>query len=361
MERTLCPFAGSLRALTSLPLVILAVSGIQGCVPDPGPAAVDETVAPVEWYAVYFTEPWGPEASSLRGGPDAALAEAIEAARYTVDVAAYQINLWSVRDALIRAHRRGVSVRVVTDSDNVLEPEIADLEAAGIPVLGDRREPLMHHKFVVLDRLEVWTGSMNLTVNGAYRNNNNLIRLRSSRIAEDFSREFDEMFVDDRFGALSQADTPHPRVTQDGTLVEVLFSPDDGVSDRIVELLQGAERSIHFMAFSLTSDPIAEAMAERARAGVEVQGVVETSQAGNQGSDVTLLQQAGVEVLLDGNPGNMHHKVIVIDGEVVVTGSYNFSRSAEERNDENTLIIHSVDIARQYLAEFVRLFVAAGG
>ena len=105
-----------------------------------------------------------------------------------MDVAIYDLNLWSIRDALIAAHRRGVDVRMVTESDNMDEQEVQELKEAGIEVLGDRHESLMHDKFVVIDRLEVWTGSMNFTTGGAYLDNNNLIRLRSSKLAEDYTR-----------------------------------------------------------------------------------------------------------------------------------------------------------------------------
>ncbi|MDH5508038.1 MAG: phospholipase D-like domain-containing protein, partial [Anaerolineae bacterium] len=117
-----------------------------------------------DWYTVYFSQPGS---GTLRGGPDAALAAAIDAARASVDAAIYDLNLWSIRDALLAAQRRGVTVRIVTESDNLDRPELQELIAAGIEVLGDRREALMHNKFVVIDRYEVWSGSMNLTLNGA--------------------------------------------------------------------------------------------------------------------------------------------------------------------------------------------------
>ncbi|HEY44569.1 MAG TPA: hypothetical protein G4O11_11370 [Anaerolineae bacterium] len=318
-----------------------------------------ETVSNEGWYAIYFTDPTSPSASSLRGGPDAALAEAIDSARYSVDVAIYRLDLWSIRDALIRAHMRGVRVRVVTDSDHEDEAEIVDLRGVGILVIGDQREPLMHHKFIVIDGVEVWTGSMNYTVSGAYRNNNNLIRIRSSRVGQDYTREFEEMFLEDRFGALSETDTPYPVLTIDGIQVEVYFSPDDGVEDRIVDVLRGAEESIDFMVYTFTSDALAEVILERAKGGVDVRGVIEKDQASNPGSDYERLRQAGLDVRLDSNPRNMHHKVIIIDGSIVITGSFNFSRSAEEHNDENILILYDVGVSQEYLLEFKRIFEIA--
>ena len=306
---------------------------------------------------VFFSNPEAPEAAKYRGGPDEALAQALRAAQFSVDAAIYDLNLWSIRDALIAAQQSGVQVRIVAESDNLDETEMQELQDAGIEVLGDRRESLMHNKFVVIDGLEVWTGSMNFTTNGAYRNDNNLLHIRSTKLAENYTSEFEEMFGQDMFGDRIIARTPNPALLIDGTAIETYFSPDDGTANQIIAALQNAQESIYFLAFSFTSDPIAEALLERATAGVEVAGVFEESQYhANTGGEFDRLAAAGLDVRLDGNPNNMHHKVFIIDGKIVVTGSYNFSRSAEERNDENTLIIHNPEIAAQYLVEFERVF-----
>lgn len=304
------------------------------------------------WYTLYFSDPEGPNAESQRGGPDAALAEAIDQAQSSVDLAIYDLNLWSIRDALISAHQRGVQVHVVAESDNLDRDEFQDLINAGIEVLGDRNQALMHNKFIIIDSYQVWTGSMNLTLNGAYHNNNNLIQINSTRLAENYTTEFEEMFLDDLFGSVSPANTPYPELTLDGTQVKTYFSPDDGVQARIVELIDGAQTSVHFLAFGLTADPIAEALVSAHQRGVQVSGVIETGQVNNTGSDVDYLLDAGIDLRLDGNPRNMHHKVVIIDGEIVIFGSYNFSGSAEERNDENLLIIHSAELAAEFEAEF---------
>ena len=307
------------------------------------------------WYSIYFTNPEGASASTLRGGPDAKLATAIDEATSSVDVAAQEIDLWSIRDALIGAHDRGLRVRVVTESDYLSNAEIQAMTLSGIPLRADGREALMHHKFVVIDSEEVWTGSMNLTVNGAYRNNNNLLRIQSSEIASHFTDEFEEMFTEDRFGALSWPEAAQSVTAPDATEIEVWFSPDMNVADRIHALILGAERNIHVMAFNLTLDTISDAIQRQAAGGVEVRGLFDADQAQNQGSDISRLEEMGVEIVLDRNPRKMHHKVIVIDERIVITGSYNFSRNAEEQNDENVLIIHSSELAAEYLIEFSRL------
>jgi phosphatidylserine/phosphatidylglycerophosphate/cardiolipin synthase-like enzyme len=316
----------------------------------------ENSASGTEWYSVYFTEPENISNSSYRGGPDTPMAEAIRAARVAVDVAAHEFGLWSLRDALIDAHRRGIKVRVVTESDNFDYKEIQELKQAGIPVVGDWGKGRMHNKFVVIDRLEVWTGSMNFTVSDTYRNENNLVRVRSSLLAESYGTEFEEMFQDGDFGPGSPANTPNQNLTIDNSLIEVYFSPDDGTIDRLVELVNGAEESIHFLAYSFTSDPLADAMIAKARDGIAVEGVFDSYQYGsNTGTEYDRLKAAGLDVYQDGRSWKMHHKVIIIDGRIVVTGSYNFSYSAETKNDENTLIIHNPEVAARYLEVYQKI------
>jgi phosphatidylserine/phosphatidylglycerophosphate/cardiolipin synthase-like enzyme len=275
-----------------------------------------------------------------------------------VDVASYSLNLWSVRDALIHANQRGVVVRMVMESENMDDREVHDLISAGIPIVDDQHEGLMHDKFVIVDRSEVWTGSMNYTVGGAYKDNNNLIRIRSVQVAQDYTNEFEEMFADGLFGPDGSANTPNPKLTIDGTQVEVYFSPDDGVVQHILEIIRSAQESIYFLAFSFTSNDIGEAIVERTQNGIAVAGVMDNGQiASNQGTEYDSFLQAGLDVRQDGNTnGLMHHKVIIIDRQIVITGSYNFTASAEESNDENVVIIFSPAVAATYLEEFQRVY-----
>lgn len=350
--------------LTSLACILLSFGlFLTGCLGDSEskaatstPGLPGETPAGAGWYTIYFTDPGDTRASFYRGGPDEKLASAIGSARVSVDAAIYDLNLWSIRDALVDAHQRGLTVRVVTESDNLDKPEIRELENEGIPVLGDRREGLMHNKFIVIDRQEVWTGSMNFTTTDGYLNNNNLVRMQSNQLALDYTVEFEEMFRSDLFGPDGRSDTPEPDFEIGSSRVEVYFSPEDGTERRLVELVDGAQHSIYFLAFSFTSDPLSQAMLDRAASGVVVSGVFEETQVdSNLGSEYERLSEKGLDVRLDGNPRNMHHKVLIIDEKVVIFGSYNFSKSAETRNDENTLILHDEAAAKQFVSEFERI------
>ena len=120
-----------------------------------------------------------------------------------------------------------------------------------------------------------------------------------------------------------------------------------------------AQERIRFLAFVFTSDEIADAMLERAQAGVVVQGVIESRNAGGDHSEYERLRVAVHDVLPDGNPYVMHHKVIIVDDATVILGSYNFTGSAEEKNDENLLIIHDAEVAALFVAEFGRVYEQA--
>jgi phosphatidylserine/phosphatidylglycerophosphate/cardiolipin synthase-like enzyme len=306
---------------------------------------------------LYFTDPANPFSSQGTGGVDGPLVEAIHAARLSIDVAAYSITLNSVRNALLDAHDRGVTVRIVMESTNMDSSDVVRLLEAGVPIVGDQQDGLMHDKFMVIDHSEIWTGSMNFTDSGTYDDNNHMIRIFSTSMAENYTKEFEEMFVENKFGENTAPETPHPTLTLDGTRVDTFFSPDDGVANQVAAVLSQAEESISFLAFSFTSNELGDIVRERAKAGLDVQGVMDEEQvSSNQGTEYDPFKQADLAVRLDGNEGQMHHKVFIIDGSIVVLGSYNFSQSAETRNDENALIIYNPAIAEQFLQEFQRVW-----
>lgn len=292
-------------------------------------------------------------------GMDLRLAQAIDNATSTVDVAAYDLDVRAVTDALVRAHQRGVTVRLVIEGDAQGRSGPRELQKVGAPVVIERRDPFMHNKFVVLDGRTVWTGSWNFAYNETNRNDNNVVIMHSEAMAANYTTEFEEMFTRQLFGGDSPANTPHPQVQIGDIEVRVYFSPEDKPQPQIVAALQAAQSSIHFMAFALTDNDIANVLTRKHREGLVVRGVVEASQSTATGADYEALRTAGVDVLLDGNPYNMHHKVIIVDEAVVITGSYNFTRSAAEFNDENVLIIYSPEIAAQYLEEFQRVYAVA--
>lgn len=314
----------------------------------------------------YFSTPdlvYPDKVSSRKPSPMlTALFDDIAKAEQHIDIAGFDIDILELGDALIQAKRRGVQVRVVEDSENLVAPEASDLagrlQDAGIAMTFDEREAFMHHKFVVIDGRIVWAGSWNLTYNDTFRNNNNMLRLRSQLAAESYTYEFDQMFAH-IFGPSKSSLAPHPRIILDETPVDVYFSPQDGVAAHILEYIHGAQHSIRFMAFSFTSNALADALIKQAHNGVTVQGVMERQNAEGAGADFAHMQKQGLDVLEDGSCYLLHHKVMIIDDQIVITGSYNFTNSAEKDNDENLLIIADREVAQRYSQEFTRIYKQA--
>jgi phosphatidylserine/phosphatidylglycerophosphate/cardiolipin synthase-like enzyme len=109
------------------------------------------------------------------------------------------------------------------------------------------------------------------------------------------------------------------------------------------------------MTFSFTLDEVGQALLDRAENGVSVEGVFEVTGSRTSFSELPRLLCAGLPILQDGNPYILHHKVFIIDDELVLTGSFNISSNATEDNDENMVIIRDADLAAQYIAEFGRV------
>ncbi len=171
------------------------------------------------------------------------------------------------------------------------------------------------------------------------------------------------MFESNQFGPFVAPLTPYPVVDIQGVQVEVLFSPDDIVAARLGQLISEAKESISFLAYSFASSDLGKNIRDRAKEGVAINGVLEfdlvdpdqVNPNPNLVEELNFFRQAGLNVLLDRNPELLNHKIMVIDGQIVVVGSYDFTNRAENDNDENVLIIHSEAVAQKFLEEFQRV------
>jgi phosphatidylserine/phosphatidylglycerophosphate/cardiolipin synthase-like enzyme len=326
---------------------------------EPDPAAAQP--ANDEWYHLYFTNPTkNGKASQETPEILQGLLSGINSARDSIDIAIYELNLEQVGEAILQASKRGVKVRMVTDSDSLQEDEtLANLIQKNIEIVPDDHKALMHNKFMVVDGKFVWTGSWNFTFNDTYHNNNNAIYIQSDKLAKNYTVEFEEMFTNKKFGPNSPGNTDFPELQIGNSIVETCFAPEDHCSDHVINLIKGSQKSINFMAFSFTDNGIGSAMAKRAKAGVKVNGVFESRNVDEKSSEYAYLKKQGLDVHLDGNRYYMHHKIIIIDDRIVIMGSYNFTDNADTSNDENILVIYNSDIAAQYLEEFRRVYGAA--
>lgn len=329
------------------------------------PTPTTKAVAPAgAWYEVRFTTPKYPDVKAgHHGGLDEQLTAFINTARSSVDMAIYQLDLTNVTQALLEAKKRGCTVRVVTDIDILNDPKenpsFSELETARITVVGGNPNAIMHDKFVVVDQAAVWTGSWNFTENDTYRYNNNGILIRSPELARNYTVTFEKMWRDKQFGPKRSPGGTTPVLTIGGVRVESYFAPEDKVAEKILPRLQKAEKSICFMAFSFTDDALGQAVRDRTKAGVKVRGVFEKTGSETQYSEYGRMKAQKLDVLQDGNPYLMHHKVFIVDETTVILGSFNFSQNAETENDENLLIIDDPALARTFLDEFERVYATA--
>ena len=135
--------------------------------------------------------------------------------------------------------------------------------------------------------------------------------------------------------------------------IRVLFSPDGGCTEAIIDAVKAAKTSIDVQAYSFTSAPIAKAVAEAHGRGVKVRVVLDKSQRSERYTSATYLHNNKVPVWIDADHAIAHNKIILIDRSLIITGSFNFTKSAEERNSENLLIIEGhPELAAKYAANF---------
>ena len=129
---------------------------------------------------------------------------------------------------------------------------------------------------------------------------------------------------------------------------QVYFSPHGGCTDAIIRELNKAKSTVLVQAYTFTSAPIAKTLLGAHRRGVKVEVIVDKSQRTDQYSSATFFYNSGIPVKIDSQHAIAHNKVMVIDGETVITGSFNFTKAAEENNAENLLVIHDRKLAALY-------------
>jgi phosphatidylserine/phosphatidylglycerophosphate/cardiolipin synthase-like enzyme len=321
------------------------------------------------------------------------LLERISQAVKSIDLALYSFDDFNssvdivanrVADSLIAAKNRGVAVRMVFDDKQTTAP-LQKLIDAGVSVQKRNlidNNGIMHNKFFIFDGRDttnaaddwVISGSWNVTNMGTYNDAQNAVFIQDQSLARIYTVEFEEMFGSSnrtanpdlaRFGPTKQDNTPHYTIIH-GTKVEVYFSPSDQTTSRIIQALATGDKDIFFGVMSFTRSDIAQTLITKNMEEVRVHGLINDP----SGSVLGTLQSAGVDAMQAGHSvvtGLFHHKYCIVDpfnddsDPLVITGSHNWSTNAETDNDENTLIIHSGVIARQYLQEFSERYKESGG
>lgn len=292
----------------------------------------------------------------------------IEEANFTIDVAAYNNNRSEIVQALNDAANRGVRVRYIAEGSNA---NTALNTSTAFEVL-ERQDDLgiMHHKFLIIDVEDtdnswVFMGSTNLTTQQIATDNNNALFIQDQGLAVIYEMEFEEMWgsntefpnvANSKFGAEKLDNTPHLIMVGD-IPVESYFSPSDNTAFHISNALEAAQESISAALLLFTFNPLAEMVIQKHHQGLIVRNLIHDIEA--NGSRYSKLVSNGVNVHQNSVSGvQLHHKYAIVDADIeegnplVITGSHNWTNKANNHNDENTLIVHSGEIANIYRQEF---------
>ncbi len=372
-----------LRTSFLAPLLALLAS----CNPAPTQDQLDQTRGGRT--DVYFNDPgarldqiWNPDIVDI-------MVEMIDNADQTIELAVMGFTYEPVVEAFIRAYDRGVKVQMVGDAEHLSNYGYARFRERHIPMTVGNEPHIMHDKFMVIDDRFVFASTANWSQTDLKHNSNNFVVMDSPEVAKDFKAEHAQM-MDGVFGH-NKKQIENGRFYQVGdTLVEVWFAPHEDVSGRMLELVDGAQDSVWFTIFAFTKDQVGSAYLRRQedwiREGrldpnnlpedrsVGIWGVIDQSQLHSNGQyhEAYRLIAGGVPVRMDGNDasqqpgdyqaggGRLHSKTMVIDpdGEnpVVISGSFNWSASATQSNDEYLLIFHGKRIAQEYKKYFNYLY-----
>lgn len=138
------------------------------------------------------------------------------------------------------------------------------------------------------------------------------------------------------------------------TPVQACFSPQGGCTDAIIGAIDKAKTEILIQAYSFTSAPIAQALIKAHKRGIAILAILDKSQKKEKYSAATFLSRGGIPTYVDSSHAIAHNKIMIIDRDVLITGSFNFTKAAEEKNAENLLIIKSREMAQYFLNNWER-------
>jgi phosphatidylserine/phosphatidylglycerophosphate/cardiolipin synthase-like enzyme len=294
----------------------------------------------------------------------------IAAATQTIDVAMYSSGEVAIKDALKAAATRGVRVRYIADK-SALNAIFSDTTALGFRYEKSTNPDLMHNKFFIFDAGSVdkaWlsAGSMNNSTGQLYTDPNNMIMIQDQALARVYTVEFEEMWgsstalpnaANAKYGPNKARNTPKNVVIGGGKNVEVYFSPTDGANQAIVNEIDNANTDLSFSLLIHTANETGTAIYNAKRRGVNARGIVNSDTAAT-GDEYYYLTRNGVPIHLYNDGSIFHHKYCIVDATnaasnpTLLTGSHNWTATAETKNDENLLVIHDAAVVNIYLQEF---------
>lgn len=304
------------------------------------------------------------------GAPDdmqGTIVDFINGAEKRLFIAVQELDSEPIAKAIINAKQRKVLVKLVLEADYLIaktarekpfEPggphEINRLLhnailRAKIKANTDFNPKIFHQKFIVRDGKSVLTGSTNFTKTGTQKNLNHIVIIHDKDVAKIFNREFTEI-QQGHFGKLNEGHDPKPKeIHVSGIRIKTLFSPDHNPEMEIMKQIAKAKNRIDFAIFTFSkSSGIDDQLVMAKQAGIKIRGALHRSQANQDWSAKDVFKAAGLkEIYLvpkkhglpQPKPRKLHHKLMVIDEQIIIAGSFNYTGPANKLNDENIVII----------------------
>ena len=302
------------------------------------------------------------------GAPDdlqQAIVEFIKGARRKLDIAVQELDSRDIAEAIVAARQRKITVRMVVEGDylktgkvipdpfapggkNEINRELQNaILRCAVNIRSDYNPKIFHQKFIVRDGSAVLTGSTNFTETGVTKNLNHVVIVRDRKVANEYGKEFREIWQG-RFGKRSVAHEERPRdIFVSEVPVRVLFAPDHAPEMEIMKQMLKAQRRIDFAMFTFAqSSGIDDVMIERSRNKFPIQGALDQRQANQRWAATRPVRNAGAQLCILGNYpglGKLHHKLMVIDKQVVIVGSFNYTGPANKFNDENIIVFGDLE------------------
>lgn len=298
------------------------------------------------------------------------LVSQINNAKTSIDFAIYGYSFVpEVDEAISNAQRRGVKIRMVYDLDSKGNTEYSDSKRLANliknaisdygykPSKNSYSNIIMHNKFFVFDNETVFTGSANLSPNDMSGFNSNAsIIINSPEIAKIYTIEFEKMYSG-KFHNAKQPTTDKKQLIIGSSPISVHFSPQDKITKNyLIPIIKNAQTSILIPTFLITDKWFADELITAHQRGVKIKIILDASSASSPYSQIKTLRNAGIEVKVENFAGKLHSKSIIIDNKIVVIGSMNISKSGQNYNDENVVIITNQQLAQEYTQFFYNLW-----
>ncbi|MDD3236934.1 MAG: phospholipase D-like domain-containing protein [Candidatus Gastranaerophilales bacterium] len=290
-----------------------------------------------------------------------ALQKEINEAQRSIDFAVYGIqNEPQILNALIKAQKRGVNIRWVTDYTPNNDEYYKDNEKVMklLPLYNTDKtstpSAIMHNKFFIFDNKKVWTGSANLTSTDLSNFNANYVALiNSPQVSAYYKAEFEKMYNGTFHKAKSHTSTNYIYLNK-SLIVKPLFSPKASTTENIIiPIIDNAKSYIFMPIFFLTDKRIAEHLISAKVRGVDIKIIMDATNANGKYSLCKTLRLAKIPTKVENKAGKMHMKAIIADDKYSIIGSMNYTKSGNQINDENTLVIENSDIAKYLKGSFL--------